>query len=120
MKYIKQLGILFSVSCLGEVLHRVLPLPIPASVYGLVLMLTALCTGLLPVESVRETARLLVQIMPLLFVPSAVGLLTVWEVLRPVWPMVLGIVLLSTILVLGAAGKVTDVLLGREECDGDE
>ena len=35
-----------AVSFVGEILHAVLPLPIPASIYGLVLMLALLMTGI--------------------------------------------------------------------------
>ena len=36
--YLKQSAILFGFTLLGEALHRLLPLPIPAAVYGLVLL----------------------------------------------------------------------------------
>ena len=53
MKYLKQFGMILFISFLGEILRAVIPLPIPASIYGLVLMLTALLTGILPLEKVR-------------------------------------------------------------------
>ncbi len=53
MKYFKQFGVILTVSFLGEVLHAVLPLPVPASIYGLVLMLIALMTGIIPLAKVQ-------------------------------------------------------------------
>ena len=47
MKYLRQFCIILLVSALGEGLHILLPLPVPASVYGLVLMLGALASGIL-------------------------------------------------------------------------
>lgn len=55
MKYIKQFGIILLISFLGEILRAVIPLPIPASIYGLVLMLAALMTHLLPLEAVQDS-----------------------------------------------------------------
>lgn len=75
MKYLRQFCIILLISFLGELLHILIPLPIPASVYGLVLMLTALCTGILKLTQVRETADFLIEIMPVMFIPAAVGLL---------------------------------------------
>ena len=75
MKYLRQFCIILLVSALGEGLHILLPLPVPASVYGLVLMLGALASGILKLEQVEEAADFLVEIMPVMFVPAGVGLL---------------------------------------------
>ena len=64
MKYLRQFCIILLVSALGEGLHILLPLPVPASVYGLVLMLGALASGILKLEQVEEAADFLVEIMP--------------------------------------------------------
>ena len=63
---------------LGELLHAVLPLPIPASIYGLVLLLAALCLGIVRLDQVRETGMFLTGIFPLLFVPAAAGVMELW------------------------------------------
>ena len=42
MRYLKQFTIILTISLLGEVLHYIIPLPVPASIYGLLLMLAAL------------------------------------------------------------------------------
>ena len=71
MKYIKQFSIIITVSFLGEVLHALLPLPIPASIYGLLLMLAGLCCHIIPMDGVKETGKFLVEVMPLMFIPAA-------------------------------------------------
>ena len=78
MKYIKQFSIIITVSFLGEVLHALLPLPIPASIYGLLLMLAGLCCHIIPMDEVKETGKFLVEVMPLMFIPAAVGLTESW------------------------------------------
>lgn len=47
MKYVQQFSIILLISVIGEILKTFLPLPVPASVYGLVIMLVALLTGIL-------------------------------------------------------------------------
>lgn len=107
MKYLKQFAVILTISLLGELLHFLLLLPVPASIYGLVLMLASLKTRLVKPEQVRETGMFLVDILAVLFVPPAVRLLTVWDVLRPVAPAYAAITLVSTVFVMAAAGRVT-------------
>ena len=111
MKYIKQFGIILSVTLLGELLNAVIPLPVPASIYGLVLMLTGLMTKLIPLHAVKETGKFLLDIMPLLFVPAAVGLIETWGVLRPVIVPVTVTVLVSTVAVMAASGRATQAVI---------
>ena len=82
MKYLKQFGIILVLSFIGELLNHVLPLPVPSSIYGIILMFICLKTGLIPLEEVDETGRFLIEIMPLMFIPAGVGLLESWGDLR--------------------------------------
>ena len=75
MKYMKQFGIIILIALSGEFLEKLLPLPVPGSIYGLGIMLALLMSGLLKVEAVKESADFLIEIMPLMFIPAAVGLL---------------------------------------------
>lgn len=123
MRYVKQFGIILLISFLGEVLHALLPLPVPASIYGIVLLFLCLQTGLLKVSAIRETSRFLIAIMPMLFLPAAVGLIESWDVLRPVWVPYLVITVVSTFVVMVCAGRVTQGVIRRgrkgkgEACD---
>ena len=114
MKYLRQFCIILLVSFLGEMLHSLIPLPVPASVYGLVLMLTALCTGILKQEQVGAAADFLIEIMPVMFIPAAVGLLDAWPVLKPVCLPVILITLITTVIVMAVTGQVTQRLIRKE------
>ena len=111
MKYIRQFAVILTVSFLGEVLKALLPLPIPASIYGLVLMLLALCLKVIPLESVKETGKFLVEIMPLMFIPAAVGLTKSWNRISPILTELVVITAVSTVLVMAASGLVTQKVL---------
>ena len=114
MKYGRQFVIILAVSFLGEALKIMLPLPVPASIYGLVLMFLALETGILKLEQVRETAKYLIEIMPLMFIPAGVGLLEAWGDLKPIWIQVILIMMISTIVVIGISGRVTQMVIRLE------
>lgn len=122
MKYLRQFGIILCVSFLGEFLHMALPAPIPASIYGLVIMLVLLFTDILKVEQIRTTAMFLVEIMPVMFVPAGVGLMESWGVLKPILAKVIVITMVSTILVMVVAGRVTQYFVqkkGGQDHDAD-
>lgn len=118
MKLLRQLLIILLLSLVGEGLHALLPLPVPASVYGLVLMLLCLCTGILRLDQVERASDFLIEIMPVMFVPAAVGLTESWEQLRGVLVPVLVILVLTTVLVMVVTGHVTQfVMKWREKHD---
>lgn len=113
MKHLKQFTIILAVTCAGELMKAVIPLPIPGSIYGLVLMLGLLMSGRLRVESVEETGKFLVEIMPVMFIPAAAGVMTSWGQLRPILLPVSVITAASTVLVMAVTGKVTDFMISR-------
>lgn len=122
MKYLRQFGIILAVTCAGELLRYYIDLPIPSSIYGLILMLLLLRTRLIKVENVKETGIFLIDIMPLMFIPAGVGLILSWKQLSSVLIPVCVITVISTILVMVVAGKVTDYILTiggkqNESCD---
>ena len=115
VKYIFQFARITAFCLAGEVLAAVLPLPIPASVYGLLLMVVALKTGLLKLEQVRETGLFLTGIFPLLFVPAAAGVVELGSQLMDLLlPAVLAIVPI-TALVMAVTGMVAQKCAGRKE-----
>ena len=115
MKYMKQFGIIMGISFMGELLKFLLPFPIPASIYGLLLMFVALCTGILKLEQVEKTADFLVQIMPLMFIPAGVGLMKEWDALSRIWlPFVVTIVI-TTVVVMAVTGQVTQWMMRKNK-----
>jgi len=120
MKYIRQFLIILAVSLLGELLHHWIPLPVPGSIYGIVLMFLALEWRILPLPAIRETSRFLIDIMPLLFVPSGVGLLARWGVLRPVLLPFFVIVFVTTFLVMAVSGRVTQAVIRRGQREEED
>lgn len=104
MKYVFQFLRILAFCFLGEILHSLLPLPVPASIYGLALLLASLRMGLVRLEQIKETAGFLTAVFPLLFLPGAVGIMDLGSLLAEIWlPAALAVVLV-TVLVMAAAG----------------
>ena len=117
MKYIKQLVLILAVSFLGEILNAVIPLPIPAGVYGIVILFLLLTAKIVPLEAVEKTGNFLIEIMPLMFIPAAVGLITTWDAIKGSIAAYLVITVVSTVLVMGISGVVTQLIIkhGRDK-----
>ena len=115
MKYIKQFGIILAVTFAGEVLKYMIPLPVPASIYGLLLLFLLLTFRLVKLEQVKEAGLFLIEIMPLMFIPAAAGLVTSWTQIKGILASLCVMVPLNTCFVMIAAGKVTDYLIERRK-----
>lgn len=118
-KYVFQFARILAFCFLGEVLHAVLPLPVPASIYGLLALLAALLLGAVKLEDVKEVGTFLTGIFPLLFVPAAAGVMELWaELGEMLLPIAIAIIPV-TVLVLVSAGHTTQALVKRGEAKND-
>lgn len=113
MKYLKQFMIILLITFMGEILKCIIPLPVPSSIYGMILLYIALCTKIIKLSAVEETGKFLIEIMPLMFIPAGAGLLEVWGVLKPVSVTFAIITITSTIAVMAVSGRVTQLLMKR-------
>ena len=111
MKYLKQSLVILVIAFAGEVLKYIIPLPIPASIYGLIILFVGLLTGLIRLEQVREAGKFLIEIMPVMFIPAAVGLLESWGVLQPMFLPVIIITLVSTVVVMAVTGISSQLII---------
>lgn len=115
MKFFKQFGWIMFVTCLGEILKYLWPFPIPASIYGLVLMMLFLMTGFIKLDRVYQAGTFLIEIMALMFIPAAVGIIESWAQLQRIILPVSIITVITTVMVMVVSGKVTQFILEREE-----
>ena len=119
MKLLYQFGVILAVTFVGELLYALLPLPIPASIYGLIVMLICLGTKVVKLSQVKIAADFLIDIMPPMFIPAAVCLIVVWGDLKEILIPVVVITCLSTVIVMVCTGKVTQTLIRRKQKTGE-
>ena len=115
MRYLGQFSIILLFSLAGEALHALLPLPVPASIYGIVLLLACLMAGVVRVDAIREVSSFLIEIMPVMFIPAGVGLMASWSALRPIVVPVAVIMVVSTFVVMAVSGWATQAVIRREK-----
>lgn len=114
MKYLIQFLIIIAFSLVGELLNHLLPLPIPASIYGIILLFVFLELKWVKVHQIKEVSNFLLAIMPILFLPPAVGLLAAWDSIKMCWIQYLGITIVSTFVVMAVAGIVTQAVIRKK------
>ena len=120
MKYLKQFLIILVISYAGELLKYVLPLPIPASIYGMVILLVGLLTGWIALDAVKDVGKFLIEIMPVMFIPAGGGLMSSWGILKPLILPVSIITVVTIVTVMAATGKVSQWVIRKGKSDKEE
>lgn len=122
MRFMRQMAVIMGVSFLAELMEILIPLPIAASMYGLVLMLLGLVTKVIPLEKVEGAADFLIEIMPLLFVPPTVSVIANVDALKSILIPLLVICITTTILIMAVTGRVAQGIMqnGKKEGKGNE
>ena len=126
MKYVKQFSIILGISFLAELLEILIPLPIAASVYGLVIMLVGLITKLIPLEKVEgdiefkdvTAADFLVDAMSIMFVPATVGIMASVNALKEMLLPICVITVVSTVLIMIVTGRVSQHIIRGQNNKG--
>lgn len=120
MKYVKQFTIIVLMTFLGECLNRLLPLPVPASIYGMILLFLSLQTGILKLSQIEETADMLLGVMPIFFISPTVSLMSSIGVIKDSLLGVFVICLISTIVVMAVTGLVSQAIIRRDQKEVQE
>lgn len=119
MKYIKQLLIILFISFLGEILSFFIPLPIPASIYGIIILFICLNTRIVKLSQVNETGKFLIEIMPIMFIPAAVGIIETWDIMQGSVIKYVILLIVSTIVVMVCSGIVTQLVIKHGQKKGE-
>ena len=111
MKYAKQLTIIAGVSFLGEFLSIVIPVPVPGSVYGMLLLFLCLCLRIIKLEQVEETADFLLLVMPFFFVAPGISIMETFPLVKDSIVALVLISFVTTLLTMVVTGHVTQLLI---------
>ena len=111
MKYVKEIVIIFGITMVGELLNMFIPLPVPAGVYGLFILLGGLCTKVISLSDVEVTGNL----MPVMFIPAAVGIIDKIEELKVIMIPMLIITFVTTFIVMTITGKTAEWIIKRQK-----
>ena len=119
MKYLHQALILAAITFAAEIIKYLLPLPIPVSIYGLILLFLLLKTGILPLDKIEDVGNLLLELMPLLLVPASVSFVTALDTIQAMLLPVLIMGLVGTLLVMVITGRIAQAVIRRRKGDAE-
>lgn len=115
MKYFYQFLIICLITFVSELLNYIIPLPIPSSIYGLVIMLILLKSNILKLSYIKDIGGFLLDTMPIMFVPIGVEIVTLFAVLKEfLFPMTI-IVFVTTIIVMFVTGHVSQFVINKDK-----
>ena len=122
MKLLRQFLIILAISFVGEalkylllLLNFLLPLPVPASIYGMVILFVGLLTGLIKLSWVKDAGKFLIAVMPVMFIPAGVGLMSSWGVLKPMLVPVLVVTVVAIITVMAVTGQASQIIIRADK-----
>lgn len=118
MKYMKQLAVILAISFIAELMEYLIPIPVAASIYGLILMLIGLITKIIPLNKVEGAADFLIEAMPVMFIPPTVGIMTSADALKEMLVPLCVISAVSTILIMIVTGRVSQHIIQRSNGQG--
>ena len=99
--------------CIGEVLVRLIGLPVPGPVVGMVLLFVVLRAKDTIPDTVGGASGGLLQHLSLLFVPAGVGVMLHFGRIGDEWPAIAGALVVSTVLAIAVTALVMRALIRR-------
>ena len=111
MKYLRQFLIIIMISLIGEVMHYFIPLPVPASIYGMAILFVGLVTKIIPLDYVKDAGKLMIEIMPVMFIPAGVGLMASFGVLKPMIIPFCVVLIVTVVTVIIITGHVSQFII---------
>jgi holin-like protein len=114
---VRGLTLLLFFQLCGELLGRLLGLPFPGNVLGMVLLLVALRVGLVELRWLEEAAEMLLSNMALFFVPAGVGVMVYGDMIAAEWLPITVATVVSTFVVMAVTGKLAQKLESVESDD---
>ncbi|WP_066383608.1 CidA/LrgA family protein [Neobacillus mesonae] len=110
-----QVLIIYVFLFLGAAVKEVVPLPIPASMFGLCLLFLALFLKIIKLEWVEKGANWLMAELLLFFIPSAVGIVNYDEIISLQGAEIVMLIGISTMTVVGMTAVIAEIMMRRKE-----
>lgn len=114
MIYVEQFIVVLAISFIGEIFNYFLPFPIPGNIYGMILMFLLLISRRIKLCQVKGVSKFLIDIMPIFFIPSAVGIITTLDELKLIWWKIIIITVVTTIIVMVVSGQITQMIIRKD------
>ena len=115
MRIPSQLAIIFAICLAGEFLHRIVGVPLPGNIIGMVLLLILLCLKVLKPEQISGVSGFFLNHLPLFFLPPSIAIMAVGDDILAKWPLLLVLCITFTLVTIAAGGLTTQFLIRLQE-----
>ena len=107
--------IITSLNYIGVVVTKILHLPIPGTIIGLILLFIFLATKQLKLERIEKVSNFLLENMTILFLPPAINLIAAGSFLEGQILKIIFLMVATTFFKMGITGKVVQFLIEKKE-----
>ena len=115
MRIPSQLAIIFAICLAGEFLHRIVGVPLPGNIIGMVLLLILLCLKVLKPEQISGVSGFFLNHLALFFLPPSIAIMAVGDDILGRWPLLLTMCIAFTVITMAAGGLTTQFLIRHQE-----
>ncbi len=115
MKGLFQIGIVFAVCFAGELLSRIIPLPIPASVMSMILLFVLLLLKWIKPRHIERFGDFLLKNMAFFFIPAGVAIIEQFDRLKNYLLPFLLICALTTIITFFATAYTVKAVMAIQK-----
>jgi len=113
MKILRQFSVILLILIIGEFINKIVGIPIPGNVLGMIILLVGLSTGIIKLEMVDQITKFLLDHLAFLFIPAGVGLINSLDIIGAQWFAILSVTVLSTGFVIATTGLTVQLLKRR-------
>ncbi|MCF0223381.1 MAG: CidA/LrgA family protein [Fibrobacter sp.] len=110
-----QIVVIFSICLAGEFLYRVVGVPVPGNILGMIILLLLLCFKILKPEQISSVSSFFLNHLALFFLPPSIAIMTVGDDVIAQWPTLLILCVVLTLVTLAATGLTTQFFIGKGE-----
>ena len=115
MRIPSQLAVIFAICLAGEFLHRIVGVPLPGNIIGMVLLLILLCLKVLKPEQISGVSNFFLKHLALFFLPPSIAIMAVGDDILAKWPLLLVLCITFTLVTIAAGGLTTQFLIRLQE-----
>lgn len=120
MKFFRESILLLSIYFAGEILSKLLNLPVPGSIVGMILLFVLLTSNIIKVEKVENLANFFLDHLAFFFIPASVGLMTSFASLKGSIFKIILLCILTTIIVIAVTGITVQFICNRKSVKEDK
>lgn len=110
-----QLAVIFAICVAGEFLHRIVGIPLPGNIIGMVLLLALLCLKIIKPEQISGVSSFFLNHLALFFLPPSIAIMAVGDEVLSKWHLLLVLCIVFTLATLAVSGRCTQVFIRKQE-----